>query len=159
MLVKEIPFLTNEHKLRICELWNNEYPQKLVTTTEGFDDYLSKTTHHRHFLLSDQHELIQGWAYTFDRDAERWFSIIIDKSLHGKGYGRLMIDVLQENENELCGWVTDNDEELLASGDRYKSPLNFYLKLGFVTEPDVRFETEKMSAVKIRWKKPRRGFI
>lgn len=157
MLVKEIPVLTTDHKLRICELWNNEYPQKLVTTPEDFDDYLGKTTQHRHFLLLDPAEFIQGWAYTFDRDEERWFSIIVDKSLHGQGYGSVMIKQLQQTENELCGWVTDHDDELLASGDHYKSPLNFYLKLGFVMEPDVRFESEKMSAVKIRWKQPRRG--
>ena len=30
MEVKEIPLLTTGHKIRICELWNNEYPQKLV---------------------------------------------------------------------------------------------------------------------------------
>ena len=153
MIIVEKPFLSAEEKERICVLWNNEYPQRLATNPEALDIYFNKTTNHLHFLLLDESSAIAGWAYTFDRDGERWFSIIMDREYQGLGLGRLMMEKLQEVENSLCGWVTDHHEELLANGEYYRSPLHFYEKLGFNVQPEIRFESETMSAVKIWWVK------
>jgi GNAT superfamily N-acetyltransferase len=153
MMIVEKPFLVPAEKERVCELWNNEYPHRVSTHIEAFEDYLGRTTHHRHFLMVDDDARITGWAYTFDRDGERWFSIILDRDQQGKGLGRQMLKKLQSTEEALCGWVTDHDDELLSNGQPYKSPLMFYLKIGFVILPEIRFESETMSAVKIRWEK------
>ncbi|MCB0473527.1 MAG: hypothetical protein KDC56_10755, partial [Flavobacteriaceae bacterium] len=59
----------------------------------------------------------------------------------------------KEKETELNGWVIDHDNDYKINGELYKSPLNFYLKNGFQKSSDRRLELEKISAVKIKWKK------
>jgi len=145
--------LTKAQKETIIFLWNREYPQKINITKEGFDEYLDLTSGHQHFLMLDDANEIIGWAYTFDREGERWFSIIINSLYHGLGLGRMFLNHLKENETRLNGWVIDHPDEIKKNGEAYVSPLPFYIKNGFTVIPGIRFETEKMSAVKIVWEK------
>ncbi|MFZ1675748.1 MAG: GNAT family N-acetyltransferase, partial [Saprospiraceae bacterium] len=137
----------------IVYLWNREYPGRISTTKEGFDEYLNASGGQIHFLMLDDANEIIGWAYTFDREGDRWFSIIINSLYHGIGLGRMMLEHMKENESRLNGWVIDHDDEIKQNGEPYESPLAFYLKNGFEVYTDIRFENEKMSAVKIVWEK------
>ena len=73
--------------------------------------------------------------------------------MSGKGFGTQLLNLGKEKESVLNGWVIDHDKDKKRNGENYISPLNFYLKNGFEVFPDNRLELEKLSAVKIRWKK------
>lgn len=146
--------LSDNQKDKILELWNNEYPEKLgYNSVIDFDNYLNKLTKQIHYLLLGENEEINGWAITFIRENEKWFAIIVSEKLHGKGFGTKILNKLKNNENTLNGWVIDHDSDKKINGNQYQSPLNFYLKNGFETFPEIRLEIEIMSAVKIKWTK------
>ncbi len=143
--------LTVRQKEQVCDLWNEEYPSQLAIQPGQFDIYLQQPTQHHHFLIQDEKENIIGWAYVFDRDGDRWFSIIIDNRHQNKGYGRMLLDLLKAKESRLNGWVVDQSDYNRQDGDPYVSPISFYLKNGFIIRPDIRYEDGKLSAVKIEW--------
>jgi GNAT superfamily N-acetyltransferase len=150
VLTKELTLSQKEAVLRI---WNEEYGEKLMKTMEGFEDYLNKLGNVQHFMMFDEADALLGWAITFDREEERWFAIIMDGSVQGKGYGRLLLNRLKEHESVLNGWVTDHDRDIKTNRQPYRSPMGFYLKNGFEVLEEVRLETMELSAVKIRWTK------
>lgn len=146
--------LNQEQKEQILQLWNNEYPEKLAyKSIDGFENYLEKLNKVNHFLLLNDNEKIQGWAITFERENETWFAIILSENLHGKGWGRKVLNELKQHKNELNGWVIDNSNDKKLNGNFYKSPLEFYIKNEFEVLSEIRLELEIMSAVKIKWKK------
>lgn len=146
--------LNQEQKKQILQLWNNEYPEKLAyKSMDGFENYLEKLSEVKHVLLTDNDEKIHGWAITFIRDSETWFAIILSENLHGKGWGRKVLNELKQHENELNGWVIDHSNDRKIKGNFYKSPLEFYIKNEFEVLSDIRLELEIMSAVKIKWTK------
>ncbi|MES2382680.1 MAG: GNAT family N-acetyltransferase [Bacteroidota bacterium] len=133
-------------------LWNNEYPVKLrYHNMAEFTIYLEGLQQVHHFFLVDALQNIAGWAFAFTRNDERWFAIILDSSIHQKGYGSMLLNKLKEKEPILNGWVIDHDRDFKLNGEKYVSPLPFYLKNNFVTHPDIRIDAEKLSAVKIKW--------
>ena len=143
----------NEHsKQQVLDLWNNEYPEKLSYNNLGeFDHYLQNLNNLNHFLLTDNINIILGWALTFDRDNEKWFAIILSEKVQGKGLGRKMLDELKQVEPILNGWVIDHNNDKKKNGLTYVSPLKFYEKCGFEIQTDNRLELDKISAVKIKW--------
>ena len=71
--------LSLEEKEVLREIWNNEYPAKLhLKTPEDFNLYLNGISNTKHYLLIDDSDKIIGWAFTFLRDGEDWFAIILD---------------------------------------------------------------------------------
>ena len=86
---------------------------------------------------------------TFDRDQERWFSIIISPKEIGKGLGKQLFTHVLAKEPKLCGWVADHDNDVKKDGTPYLSPLKFYLKLGFEVLKNERMEKPGISCVKI----------
>lgn len=146
--------LSESEKLEILELWNNEYPEKLsYQSKEEFDEYLNKLTEPCHILLKDPAKKIRGWYFDFIRENERWFAIILDSGIHGKGLGTKILELAKQKESELNGWVIDHDREKRKNGKVYHSPLDFYLKNGFKMLTKSRLEMDKISAVKIKWRK------
>lgn len=139
-------------KNELFNLWNNEYPEKLAyrNLTE-FDDYLNTLNRLKHLLLIDNNDRINGWAFSFDRDNERWFAIILSRKQQGQGLGRKMLDELKLTEKELNGWVIDHNNDKKSNGKTYNSPLEFYRKCGFMALSDKRLELEKITAVKMKW--------
>ena len=144
--------LNEQTKHQVLNLWNNEYPEKLSYNNLGeFDHYLQNLNNLKHFLLTDNKDIILGWALTFDRDNEKWFAIILSKKGQGKGLGRKMLDELKQVEPILNGWVIDHNNDRKKNGLTYVSPLKFYEKCGFEIQTDNRLELDKISAVKIKW--------
>lgn len=141
-------------KIAIVELWNNEFPEKLTyTAMEDFEDYLQALTDPLHCFLYDENEVINAWAFTFSRNEERWFAIIVSEQVQRNGYGSMLLNHLKDKEPELNGWAIDHNNDMKNNGQNYLSPLGFYQKAGFEVCNDTRLEIEKLSAVKIKWKK------
>jgi len=154
MQIIKLTQLNETQKEQIFDLWNTEYPEKLVYhSMADFESYLSRLTEQNHYVLSDTNDKIKGWAITFIRENEKWFAIIISGKLHGKGIGTEMLNELKKKESILNGWVIDHNSDKKYNGDRYRSPLEFYIKNGFEVISETRLELEVMSAVKIKWTK------
>jgi predicted GNAT family N-acyltransferase len=148
----EINILDNQQKLTLMQLWNNEYPTNLAyKTVADFEKYLDNLKDLRHILLVDKTNEILGWIFCFTRDNNRWFAIILSDSIQGKGLGRLSLDKLKALEQELNGWVIDNNLYIKSNGQKYLSPLEFYQKTGFCILTDKRLELDHFSAVQIKW--------
>ncbi|WP_440880403.1 GNAT family N-acetyltransferase [Tenacibaculum sp. C7A-26P2] len=146
------PILLESEKLEIFDLWNNEYPERLsFNSIKEFEVYLNDLNEQRHLLLINSERKVKGWYFDFKRDNEKWFAIILDSKLHGKGFGTKLLELAKQQENELNGWVIDHNKDKKKNGELYNSPLNFYLKNGFRKLTANRLELEKISAVKIRW--------
>lgn len=145
--------LSNTQKTRIIEMWNSEYPLSLAHSgISSFDEYLNGLGEKKHFLLIDDAGEIAAWAMIFDRDNAKWFAIIVDGKIQGKGFGVKLIDALKTSEKRLFGWVIDNDESLKSNGEFYRSPLRFYQKIGFVVHENEKTIKQDISGVKIEWK-------
>ena len=73
--------LSSSDKMQVLELWNIEYPEKLMYhSPNDFDNYLNSLRNQSHILLLDDSAKIQGWYFDFIRDGEKWFAIILDSS-------------------------------------------------------------------------------
>jgi GNAT superfamily N-acetyltransferase len=145
---------SEQQKEAICTLWNNEYPAQLAFADMiGVNGYLDNLIEQDHFFAIDDYGSIIGWAFSFVRDGERWFAIIVDGKMQGKRLGTRLLNKLKEKEALLNGWVTDHNRYVRQDGTAYPPPLAFYLKNGFEVCNDVRLEVEKLSAVKIKWDK------
>ena len=152
MQIIETTSLTPEQKEIICRLWNSEYPASLrFNTVADFEDYLNNLAIITHYLLQNDPGKIEGWAFLFTRDNEKWFVLILDRKVQGQGKGTLLLNKLKEKEQRLNGWVVDHDDYIKLDGQPYLSPLPFYLKNGFTLCSNTRLETEKLSAIKIAW--------
>ena len=152
MEIVEKKVLSLEQKEALCQLWNNEYPEKLsYKKTEELDMYLNSLSDTKHYLLIVDANEIKGWAFTFLREDEMWFAIIVDGQMQGKGKGSLLLEVLKKGKNNLNGWVVDHENDSKQNGEAYISPLLFYIKNGFTICNGTRIENEKISAVKINW--------
>ena len=146
--------LSKTDKKEIFDLWNNEYPEKLnYQTLSEFENYLGNLTEQSHILLRSENQSIKGWYFDFIRENEKWFAIILDSEYHEKGFGTKILNLAKEKESELNGWVIDKSNDKKKNGEPYKTPLNFYLKNGFEKFAKDRLELDKLSAVKIKWKK------
>ena len=146
--------LTKDQKNTFLNLWHNEYPVNLkYNAFSEFENYLKKLNNVTHFILLSDKNHIQGWAYSFSRDKERWFAILLDSKIQKTGYGTILLNKLKGVESKLNGWVIDHNNDIKKNGENYLSPLYFYLKNDFKINSDSRRETEFFSAVKIEWDK------
>jgi GNAT superfamily N-acetyltransferase len=153
MKIVEKEVLSDEEKEVLKELWNNEYPARLhLKTIEDFELYLNGLSNTKHYLLFDDSDKIIGWTFTFLREEEDWFAIILNSNIQGKGNGSLLINEIKKKKKSLNGWVIDQENEIKQNNELYKSPMPFYIKQGFTILADTRIENEKMSAVKINWR-------
>lgn len=144
--------LSEAHKKDLLDLWNREYPVNLAYhSLAELEAYLEKLGEPFHILLQDEKQNIKGWCFSFWREEERWFAIILDANIQGKGYGRKFLEQIKEKETILNGWVIDKGHYLKKNGEAYRSPLAFYLKNGFHPVQDQRLELDTISALKIQW--------
>lgn len=145
--------LENDEAEALHKLWNSAYPISVAySSLEKFWDYLLELQDLEHFLLVTSKGVICGWYFEFTREEERWFGIIISDKLQGKGWGKKLMLKAQAAASSLFGWVVDHDRDLKADGTLYRSPLQFYLSLGFELLEE-RFEKGTVSCAKIKWRK------
>lgn len=153
MKVVQKNIFSEEEIETLWQLRNNEYPIQFGHETfQEFEAYMNAISEMKNYLLIDAKKEIQGWAYTFFRDDEIWFAIMLNYQFQGKGYGRILLEKLKKNNKILNGWVIDHENDFKRNKENYKSPLKFYLSNGFSVLNDIRLENEKISAVKINWK-------
>ncbi len=152
----ETQTLSEKQKYEIIGLWNKEYPQKIAySALAEFDQYLDGLLDKHYIILADEEETLKGWMVYFIRDQERWFAMIMDSSMQGKGLGSQFLDLAKKNNTVLNGWVIDYDRELKQNGEYYKSPIGFYKKNDFQVLTDIRLEFKEMSGVKVKWERPK----
>lgn len=79
------------------DFWNSEYPERLVyTELSEFEKYLDGLSELKHFLLVDDVNEMQGWAFNFEREEENWFGIIINSKVHKRGLGTFLLNELKK---------------------------------------------------------------
>ena len=153
MRIEIKPTLSQEQKEIITRLWNAEYPEQIkYENVEEFEAFLDRITQHKHFLLFDDGENLKAWLVSFNREGERWFSIIVDGSEQKKGYGTRLLNEVKQHENELNGWVVPDDNFLKTNGEKYLSPLEFYQKNGFTILENITNKKGDLYFIKINWK-------
>lgn len=146
--------LSLEQKQLLFELWNAEYPERIgYKELSEFQNYLDQLSSVKHYLLINDLKQLVGWAFTFVREEEDWFGIIIDSKMQGKKLGTLLLDELKKHKSVLNGWATDHQNDVKRNKEPYLSPLEFYTKNGFIVDQNIRMENDKISAVKIRWER------
>ncbi|MGJ5640783.1 GNAT family N-acetyltransferase [Formosa sp. S-31] len=145
--------LSDSEKLQIFSLWNTEYPEQLAyNTVIELNNYLNSLKAPSHILILDTNKNIKGWYVDFIREQTKWFVILLDSTIQGRGLGTQIINMAKDKETELCGWVIDHNNDYKRNGTLYKSPLSFYLKNGFNICRDAKLQSDKISAVKVQWK-------
>ena len=153
MKIIKTNILTKIQKEQIIDLWNNEYPKKLIhKNLKSFEIYLQNLNQQSHILLIDNKNQVKGWYFDFIRENEKWFAMILEAEQQGKGYGTKLLNEAKQKENELNGWVIDHNKDKKKNGEIYKSPIKFYEKNDFKIINKTRLELETISAVKIEWK-------
>ncbi len=146
--------LNPEENVQLMKLWNREYPQKLIyQLLSDFESYLESLSEQSHILIKDDNQQIKGWYFEFIREHEKWFGLILDAGIQGKGFGSQLLNEGKSQNMELNGWLIDHNNYLKKNGENYYSPLDFYLKNGFSMIPNQRLKLDKISVVKITWKK------
>jgi hypothetical protein len=154
MKLIETTSLNSCQKETMYNLWNNEYPEKLMyRSLHDFEEYLNSLADPYHFLLNNKFDEMVGWAFTYVREMNKWFAIILDGKIQRKGNGTLLLNRLKEKEPVLSAWVIDHHKDIKRNEEPYSSPLSFYQKNDFRICTNIRLETEKISAVKIIWKR------
>ncbi|OEK05092.1 hypothetical protein BFP71_16880 [Roseivirga misakiensis] len=150
--VERYPAVPSKAKNSLMELWNKEYPKQLsYPDLEHFDRYLNQLVSPSHYLIFEKSNSAIAWAFTFKRDGQIWFAIIVNSQYQKLGLGTSLLSAIKNDNKEICGWVTDVSTYSKADGSPYKSPLSFYKKNGFKILPEVRLETDELTAVKIAY--------
>jgi len=93
-----------------------------------FETYLRNLKGQNHTLLTDDKNDIKGWYFNFIRENEKWFAMILNSELQGKGFGTKLLNEAKRTENELNGWVIDHNNDYKQNGEFYQFRLNFMRK-------------------------------
>lgn len=137
-------------KQRLFQLWNHEYPMQLkYQDMEKFDTYLNGLNHKESILVRTFGNQIIGWFFKFERENEYWFVTIIDSKFKRQGIGSTLLQLGKKEFGSLKGWVIDHERYFKNNGEKYQSPMAFYIKNGCRINHDTRLETALLSAVKI----------
>lgn len=141
--------LSQSQSMQIDRAWNEEYPIKL---NNRFGLLLNDTKSHLHYIIENEKQEVIAWGVMFEKDAERRFSILVLSKYKSQGLGKQLIDAFKKDYPVFYGWVIDHDNDVKANGEKYISPLPFYLKLGFNILSEQRIESEMIAAVKVVYK-------
>jgi hypothetical protein len=154
MKIIKTDILILEQQQLLFELWNEEYPERIgYQELSEFENYLENLFSLKHYLLIDDLNRLHGWSFTFVRENENWFGIIIDSENKGKRFGTDLLGDLKKNNSVLNGWVIDHQNDIKRNKEFYLSPLEFYIKNGFIVDRNTRMENDIISAVKITWER------
>ncbi|WP_044201210.1 GNAT family N-acetyltransferase [Flammeovirga sp. OC4] len=137
-------------KSRLMTIWNNEYPMQLsYKSINAFETYLNGISNKRFILVKTYGNQIVGWFLKFEREEERWFATIVDEKHKGKGIGSTLLKLGKKQFGNLNGWVIDHNRYFKNNGQKYLSPLEFYIKNACRVQHGERLEVPVLSAVKI----------
>lgn len=154
MKFSETKQLNLEQKRAVLQMWNKEYPVAFsYDSLSQFEEYLDGLLGQNHKLVLDNNDEVIAWYFDFIREKERWFAIIIDANAQGRGLGNQLMQRAKEANHQLNGWVIDQHHCVKMNGDLYHSPLEFYVKNGFVIDPNKRLEHKNIQMIKIIWDK------
>jgi len=144
-----------EHtKTQLFELWNREYPEVLqFENFSQYNTYLSGLEKPTHFMIKTEENSIIGWFFCFERDHDNWFGLLVHHQFQNQGLGKTLIKKAQTKYSKLNAWIVKDNIYKMYNGKTYKSPLNFYLKYGFRVVPNKYRKTDKISTIKIQWKR------
>jgi predicted GNAT family N-acyltransferase len=134
---------------QINQAWNDEYPIKL---NNRFRILLNDAKSYMHYIIENEKQEIIAWGVMFEKEDEHRFSILVVKKYQGQELGNQLIDSFKKDYPIFYGWVIDHDNDVKANGEKYVSPLPFYLKHGFTILNEQRIDTEIISAVKVEFK-------
>ncbi len=146
-LIQQTKNLSPTQREQINALWNLEYPVNLM---DRFPLLLNDCEDHNHYIIADNGNII-AWAVDFLKDQQVRFSIIVSEAYKGLGLGKQLIETLWKSNGEFYGWVIDHNNDVKSNGEKYLSPLKFYLKLGAVVLNEERLNTAMIQAVKIKF--------
>ncbi|KXX70213.1 hypothetical protein [Flammeovirga sp. SJP92] len=137
-------------KKRLMEIWNNEYPMQLsYKSLEAFEKYLNGVSNKNFILAKTYGNQIVGWFFKFEREGKLWFATIVDEKHKGKKIGSTLLKLGKKEFGTLHGWVIDHNRYFKNNGEKYFSPLEFYLKNACRVHHSQRLEIPILSAVKI----------
>jgi hypothetical protein len=72
-------FASSKQNEILYKLCNTEYPKKLnYTTITDFSNYLNNLKNLTHYLPINNTKEIARWAFTFSRQLEIWFGVILN---------------------------------------------------------------------------------
>lgn len=132
-------------------LWNAEYPAGLqYGSLAELEAYLAGLEDVWYYLYPATDTPL-AWGFTFLRNGERWFALLLHRSIQGRGIGSQLLAAFKADNAALCGWATDVAHFRKADGSPYLSPLDFYRKNGFSILTEIRLQTDVLSAVKVVW--------
>jgi GNAT superfamily N-acetyltransferase len=134
---------------QINQVWNDEYPIKL---NNRFRILLNDAKSYMHYIIENEKQEIIAWGVMFEKEDEHRFSILVVKKYQGQELGKQLIDSFKKDYPIFYGWVIDHDNDVKINGEKYVSPLPFYLKHGFKILNEQRIDTEMISAVKVEFK-------
>jgi hypothetical protein len=141
--------LTKADKIGILRLWNAEYPVQLVhENLASLDNYLRSLDTAEHAVVKDGEKNIMGWLVRFQREQAIWFAIIISRQNQGIGIGTQLMELLPRDE-QVNGWVVTDKNQVLADGQSYKTPVDFYVKMDFKLEEDVTLIKDGIKSTRI----------
>lgn len=149
-MINKTKTLTDWQVTQINQLWNEEFPLKL---NNRFGLLLEGVKNYNHYLMEDENKNIAAWAVDFEKDHEIRFSVIVADKHKGKGFGSELLKQLKATNETFYGWVIDHHNDQKMNGEKYQSPLPFYIKHGFEVLQDARIDNEMLNAVKIKWSK------
>ena len=136
---------------QVMALWNAEYPEVIsYNNIDSFRRYLYNLEDTIHRLIVTDNGEVKGWYVDFMRNGERWFVLVISKDCQGKGFGRKLMQMAQEEKEELNGWVVSSSTYKKLDGSVYMSPLPFYTRLGVRVYSDITFEDKGIRTIKVQ---------
>jgi GNAT superfamily N-acetyltransferase len=150
--IVQLTALDDHQKSQLMGLWNREYPASLAQKSMGdFEDYLSKLVDSCHIVIQSDEIEILGWYFDFMRDGHRNFGMVLDAKIQGAGFGKKLLTRAKSIQNELQGWAVESTVYKKSDGSLYKSPIDFYRKMEFEILPEIKFERDTFTAIKIKW--------
>jgi GNAT superfamily N-acetyltransferase len=158
MIIEQYSAVPQHALAAMRDIWNNVYPACIAADELRFQAWIGALEEPFFLLLWDNNKQeLLGWCCAFLRQGMRWFTVLIDESAQGKGIGTKLMQELMSRYNALSGWVVDTDQYTTLKGIPYRSPLEFYRKLGFLIHPNIVFPDPKLRAICTTWQKKTEG--
>lgn len=145
--------MTEEQKAAVVQLMNNEYPEEFhVQGNAGLNAMLGPLDEKEYIMLTNEEGTILAWYLLFDYEGERWFIVILDKSIQRQGFGSQLIETAKSRADNLNGWVVTQSGLPLKDGRVYLEPFEFYQKHGFTINHDISWPVVACPTAKISWR-------